>query len=722
MTLCQNKAPYETFEKRQIFSAKIFSPGSNVNFCQNLLARFFSALTAEAAHQSGRLFIWSPVFVALGIAFYFVLPAEPPLLAGVLLTSSAAALLLCLRNHAIFKIILTVFLCASLGFLAAEIKTARVHTPILSKKLAPVQIEGTIEHLEPLANNKGYRSVLKDVKIERLPANETPKKIRLKLRPGTDLKPGQSIKVLAGLSPPGGPSLPGGFDYRRHLYFQGIGAVGFSYGKAVVLEETTGDAPYSAVMRKLRFQIGEQINHLMPRQEASISNALMTGTRAAIEEKDAQAIRAAGLAHMLAISGLHIGLFFGVVFFAIRFGLALSPFIALRYPIKKIAAAIAMLAASFYAMISGNSVPTQRSILMMGIIFLAILLERSPISIRLVAFAALCILLLSPESLEGPSFQMSFSAVAALIVFYESAQNRRLFFPQKARGPLYKSALYFLGIVMTSLIATLATAPFTLYHFQTLPVYGVIANMLAIPVLGFIVIPAAVAAFALMPVGLSWLVTPLIAKGVAAILAIAHYVADLKHAVFLGHMWPSSALILFSISFVIFLLLRARMKLLGIIPLLLCMIFVLGVKQPDILISSDSSLFAVTGHERTLMLSSLRKGRFIRENWLQALAIKPQHAKKWPEEGARQDLNCGDQGCRLSRNGYKVAFLKKKDIFEEECLWADILIAPFPLASCKGKISIDRYDTRAAGAYALYLRQKLVIKTAEKSKQKRPWE
>lgn len=683
---------------------------------------FLGALMGEAAYQSGRMFVWSPVFLAAGIVLYFMSPFEPPVYTGFLAGSLLAIFLFFLRTHSVFRPLLVAALCVCAGFAAAGARTAAVHTPILSREMGPVNVTGTIETLEPLEGDKGFRGVLRDVWIERLAPEDTPRKLRIKFRAGGKqaLAPGQRIEVLAGLHPPGKPALPGGFDFRRHLYFQGIGGVGFAYGRANVLEEAKKDA-FHDFIEKIRFQIGERIHSVMSAREAAVANALMTGPRAAIGAEDNEAIRAAGLAHMLSISGLHIGLFFGVIFFSVRFALACIPAVALRYPIKKIAAAAAMTGAVFYTLISGASVPTQRSILMAGIVFLAILLDRSPLSIRLVAFAALCVLLFAPESLLGASFQMSFSAVAALAAFYEGAQRRRSFLSFVSRGTLRRCMVYFAGIVMTSLVATFATAPFTLYHFQQLPLYGFLANVLAIPVLGFVVMPAAVAAFVLMPLGLEWLVTPFIGQGVEVILGVAHYVAAMDHAVFTVALWPGASLGLFSLGFILFILLRGRMKLLGLVPVFLFLLVIFNQKQPDILISSGGELVAIKGHEPVLFVSDLRKERFSRKIWIQALGLEEEAVKKWPQEGSLGDLSCGEEGCSFVRNGIKVAILRRRNIFAEECAWADVLIAPFSITSCRGRFVIDRRGGLSNGPYALYLDGDFRAEDALRGRMGRPW-
>lgn len=698
-----------------------------------LWERFCGALSSEAAYQGARMFVWSPAFVAVGIALYFSLSFEPPLYSGLIPGVVGAVLFFFFRSHFVFRPLLIAFLCVCAGFFAGGVRTLAVHTPILEKETGPVSLRGSIETLEALEEGKGFRAILRDVEIEKLSPDKTPRRVRLKLRAGGEaaLRPGQRVRVLAALGPPGIPSLPGGFDFRRYMYFQGIGGVGFAYSKAEILSERASGGPATGpgmarkwpgdFIERLRYGIGERIASTMPAREAAVANALTTGPRAAISEEDNEAVRDSGLAHMLSISGLHIGLFFGVVFFSVRLILACFPAVALRYPIKKVAATAAMAGAIFYTLISGNTVPTQRSILMAGMVFVAIMLDRSPLSMRLVAFSALCLLMISPESLLGASFQMSFSAVAALAAFYEGSYHRRFALSSKM-GHAGRLFSYFIGIVLTSLVATFATAPFTLHHFQQLPLYGALANVLAIPVLGFVVMPAAVAAFLLMPLGLEWLVAPFIEVGVAIILAIAHMVAEMNHAVFTVRLWPGPALGLFSVAFVLSLLLRERMKWLALAPFSLFLLTVLDVKQPDILISPGGKVVAIAGHEPLLMVSDLRKERFIRNNWVQAMGLDRSSVERWPAEGVLEDISCGEEGCRLLRNGVKVAFLKKREMFVEECVWADILVAPFSLPPCSGKTVIDRRVSARSGPYALYLdSEKITIENSLKGRSGRPW-
>ena len=359
-------------------------------------------LACEAALQKPRLFLWFPVLLSLGIAAYFSLRAQPP----VILTIAAVLIALAMfylagprHRTPCFLILLMVA-----GFAAAQARTHLVYTPILQKEISPVTVGGRIELIEEMEGGKGSRVVLRDVQIEGLEPGQTPRKIRLSVRKDEGLLAGQRIRVLGGIGPPSPPLNPGGFDFQRYMFFQGIGGLGFAFSVPEIIGSADAKGDF---IEDVRVAIDRRIAANMQHPEAAVAMALITGRRAAISDEANDAISAAGLAHILSISGLHIGLVSGIIFFVTRLLMACIPGFALRFPAKKYAAVFAFAGAAFYTMLAGATVPTQRSLIMIGIALFAVIVDRSPLSIRLVAFAALMVLLVSPESLTTASFQMS---------------------------------------------------------------------------------------------------------------------------------------------------------------------------------------------------------------------------------------------------------------------------------------------------------------------------
>lgn len=363
---------------------------------------------AQLAMQKDNLFLWAPVMMAFGVGTYFSLKVEPPLILGVLgwlICAGLCVLAYPLRERGgggqVFFLSLCAFLLVATGFVSGQARTLRVDAPVLDKRVGPVTITARVESVEHMEGKGGSRLILSHLEIEDLPPEKTPGRVRLQLRKDEGIAVGQTIRGLALLNAPSSAVMPGGFDFRRYLYFQGIGAVGFIYQPPEILEQ--GRSPFWS-FDALRQDIAARVFAALPEEQAGFVTALLTGQRKGIAEEDQEAMRDAGIAHILAISGLHVGIVAGFVFFCVRLGLAAFPAIALRYPIKKFAAVAGMAAAVFYMMLAGATVPTQRAVMMSGIVFFAIILDRSPISLRLVAVAAGVILLVAPESLMSASF------------------------------------------------------------------------------------------------------------------------------------------------------------------------------------------------------------------------------------------------------------------------------------------------------------------------------
>lgn len=614
-------------------------------------------------------------------------------------------------------------LMVCLGFSAAQIRAHMVYAPMLLKEKSPIGVTGTIETIEPLGDKDGSRVVLNQVELERFNADETPDKIRLKIRKDDGLVVGQRIEVLAGLNPASPPVAPGAFDFQRMMYFEGIGAVGFAYTQPKILDAQNAK---ESMLSSIRHKITERvIAYTTPPQQAVIV-ALMTGQRAAIRDADWDALRASGLAHLLAISGLHVGMVAGVLFFFSRLLLACSANLALNYPIKKWAAFIALVGALFYTLIVGATIPTQRALIMTGFVMVAIMFDRSPFSLRLVALAAMVVLIFSPESLLSVSFQMSFAAVVALIAFYEWLRPLWMGFHRKG-GIIRKIVVYMVGVSLTSLVAGFATGLFALFHFQNYAVYGLLANMIAVPLMAFIVMPLIVLSYVLMPFGLSVMVMGVIEWGVGWILATAHWVAKMDGAVWLVPSWPQWLFIAMVLCVWVFIVWQGRLRLVMIPLFVLLTGLVFIYKQPDILVSSKVDLVSLRDENGSLWLSTGRKERYAAENWLRRNGQdEKDNRRKWPKEGVAEGfpLACDSYGCRGEVSGQKIAVAYSNKAWQEDCQWADIVISqkPVPYKECKAKHVIDFFDVWRNGAHAIWVTpEKVKIQTVEELRGKRLW-
>lgn len=672
------------------------------------------------------MFLWVPFFLSIGIGLYFSLKFEPELW---IITAIALSIIIIIfifwkfffsdetATHLVFLIVV-IFGIISTGFFAAKIRTDNIYNPMIIKKINFADIQGRIKTIEPLEN--GSRVILDNLNIEKMSAEKTPHSVRLKVLKDDELKSGQIIQVLAGLNPASAPVSPYAFDFQRWSYYQRLGGVGFAYGAPKIIEDSK-----STILSTIREKITKQIIAQTSKPEQSIILALMTGQRKAIIDEDWDAMRESGLAHMLAISGLHVGMVAGVLFFFSRLIMAGFGGFALRHPIKKYAAILALVGAFFYMLIVGATIPTQRAVIMVGLAMIAICLDRSPISLRLVALAATIILLYRPESLVSISFQMSFAAVTALVAFFEFMRPylRKLY----SRAGLWrKIMLYFLGLSFTTIIAGAVTGLFGLYHFQQYAMFGLLANLIAVPILSFMVMPLLVLSYFVMPFGLSGFILNIAEWGTRWVLATAHWVANMDGAVLKISSYPSWVFIALVLCLWVFTVWKGREKVL-ILPLFFGLLILIPfTKQPDIQISGSSDLILIKDNQKKIWLSSFVTERFTAKNWIRLQGAEDQKRNKWPKEGGVKDfpLLCDAYGCRGTIKDNKIAVSFSEKSWKEDCNWADILISQKPIAKkyCNTPKVIDYFSLWRNGAHSIwFIDDKIIIRNVEEARGKRPW-
>lgn len=688
---------------------------------------FGTALAGEITAQKERLFLWIPVAFGAGIAVYSALSVEPNRYLGIAATAVLIPFLArawrhhhdSLRQFIVFLVWAGLF-CGACGFFTAQIGTAVHGTKILEKSVGPKTAAGFVESVENLGGKNGSRVVLSDVSIEGVA--QPPKKLRLKFKKDEGLEAGQMVSTLVKVDPPSQAVAPGAYDFRRHLFFEGIGGVGFSFTAAKILE-TPESGGFGLFFERTRQAIDGEITRGAGPVTAGIMTALITGERGAIAEEDDDAMRNSGLYHLLSISGTHVAMVAGVLFFFTRLFLAAFPWIALRCPIKKIAAIVALLGSAFYVLLAGADVPAVRSLMTTGLVMLAIMLDRSPLSMRLVAVSALFVLMLAPHSLIGVSFQMSFAAVAALICFFDYIRAWWMAWYSKA-GFIRKSVLYLIGIMLTSLIAGTVTGFFSLYHFQQFAVFGVLSNMLAVPLTGFVIMPAAILALLLMPFGVAGFAIKVMEWGVVWMLAIAHWTAGLDDAVIHVSQWPEATFALFSAGLVLFLLWGGWIgKAVAVFTMLAGLCLIPFTTRPDIYISDSGKLVAVRGEDGDLYFSSGRKDKFAAENWLRLNAREGEKPKTFRDKAA--PVLCDEAGCRMEIAEHHVSIVHTRGAYFEDRDWADVMVADIPLpeeTAESDKIVIDLFDALDHGAHTVYVRgEGIRVESVGEEAGERPW-
>lgn len=684
--------------------------------------RLASAFTASFLAERERWPLWIPVMVGGGIGSYFGLPAEPPPASG------AALLILCLvlgaagrRKPALLMVALAGSLLA-VGFGAAQLRSHITAAPVLNKRYGPALVSGLVVSVEDLPT--GTRVMLERIALEGYADDGTPRRVRIKLRRGDRPAVGVRIAVFAKLMPPFAPAMPGAYDFQRSAWFRSLGATGFALGRMRLSAGET-DQTLRIRLADLRHRMAQRVRRALPGQTGAVAAALMTGDRSAISESTLADMRDSGLAHLLAISGLHLGLVAATLFFGVRAVLALSERLALRYPIKKWAAAAAIAGSFGYLLLAGAPVPTQRAFLMTGLALVAVLLDREAISMRLVAWAAVVVLVLAPESLLGASFQMSFAAVVALVAFYEAGRSRF----QRLRAALPGGAVdrilvYAAGVAATTVIASAATGLIALHHFGRIAVYGLPANMIAVPVTAVWIMPTGVIAALLMPFGLEGPVLTVMGAGIDAVLWVAQGVSEWPGAVVHASAMPVGGLVLIALGGLWLCLWRLRWRYLGIAAILAGLVTVPLHRGPDIILSDDARLMAVRLSDGRLSLSNSRRDRFLADMWLEHYGEA--QTEVWPEGGHAPGgrLACDGLGCTYRLADFEIALLRDGLALDDDCRRADVVISAVPVRHrCpKPRLVIDRFDLWRNGATALWVDgNSLRIRTVAEQQGNRPW-
>jgi competence protein ComEC len=691
-------------------------------------------LVRELHAERERWPLWLPAGLGLGIALYFALPVEPPLWVGTLGLAVALITGWLVRRRAALALAAIGLITVFLGFTAAELRTLLVAAPVLEKRLGPNHVTGQVLTVEP--RSAGGRVVLRQVDLPGLAPQAVPARVRVRLARYDDreLRPGQWIRVRAILRPPPAPSIPRAFDFARQAYFQQLGAVGYAVGRVGLVEPwgpggTGADRTLSKAWQlwwsKQRSFVARRVLASLEGDSGAVAVALMTGQRGAISEAVLEAMRISGLAHLLAISGLHMGLVAGLLFLGLRACLALSPKLALRFAIKKWAAVAAALGAFGYLFLVGATVPTQRAFFMIGLVLLATLMDRNPFSLRMVAWAAIAVLLIAPESLLSASFQMSFAAVTALVAGYEALTLRR-FGRWGERGPATKVGLYLGGVALTSVIAILATSSFAIFHFNRLALYGLAANLVAVPLTAMWIMPWALLALALLPFGLEGLALAPMGWGIGGMLEVAKAVAGLPGAALPVPAMPLAGLGLVCFGGLWLCLWRRPWRLAGLGAIAAGLLSLALIRPPDILVSGDGKLLAVRSPNGELWLSSTKRERFVAKTWLRRAGRDGKSGRLWPREGsgAAGRLNCDALGCIYRAAGQVVALVEDGRALADDCRLASVLISLEPVRQDCGApaVVIDRFDLWRDGGHVLWLDAGLVqIERVTDWRGERPW-
>lgn len=661
-----------------------------------------------------RWFLWWPVGLGIGISVYFSLGVEPSLSLTLVLffiSLCGAITAFFYRSENVTPYLTSLILLSfNMGFTAAKIRTDWLNTPFLLKKMEDLEIEARIVDIEEQPNRRrltlDHLTFLKEVSLLH--------KIRLTMPLSCPLTAsiGDRISLNTSLLPLSEPVSLQGYHFRRQAYFQGIGATGRVKGPVQIRE-----SPDKRLwLKATRYQLTRSIRQHLPGQTGEIAAALITGDRSGIHPTIRQAFTDAGLAHILAISGLHLTLVAGLIFLLLRRGLVLIPTLAEKYPIKKWTAVMVVVATFGYLSISGYGIPGQRAFVMISIVMLGVLLDRDPLSMRLVAIAATVILLLRPESLLSASFQLSFAAVVGLIAAYEGGWG-----PLRAwsfeGGYFRKIIAYGAGLIATTFIATLATTPYTLAIFNRITLQAIVGNFLAIPLTSILIMPAATFSVLSLPFGGFELAFQILSFGLKKLIHIAVTVASWPGAAILVATPPSAFLGLVTMGSLWICIWKSHWRWGGLIPCGLACLSLFFHHPANIYAAGDGTVIAYSAKD-TLYVSDLKRGSFYTDQWMKELGLKEK--KEWPQDQVKVG---------------SILLIRSRDYFhnspstfsKDMCQGKGLITTGYAWRECKQwksmpNILIDRYTLKRDGTFQIWVTdEKVEKKSVRTSLGKRPW-
>jgi competence protein ComEC len=669
--------------------------------------------------ERGRFTLWLPVFMGAGILSYFALRFEPPLWVGSAVAAPAACAAFCLRTRPVPRGVALAVAAAAIGFAVAEFSAVRAPPRVTLPTHATIAT-GVVRTVEALP--EGRRIVLEAPQLDDGPSLERWLRLRLRKDDRQDVAAGDTIRIRALLRPPDPPAYPGGWDLQRDAWFSGWAGSGYALGPAELLTRPPVPAMERMVQR-LRETIARHIAALVPGPTGAISITLLTGITTGIPPPDHDAFRASGLAHLLAVAGLHIGIVMGWALAFARISFAASEYASLHWPTKKLAALAALVAGGGYMVLTGMHVPIVRSFAMACLYTVAVLAGRPAVSLRGLALAA-CVLL-EPEQVPGVSFQMSFSAVLALIVGYQALRPELRTLHGDGSWPR-QFISHLAALALTSALAGIASMPFGAYHFGRIQLYFILANMIAVPLAALWAMPAGLIGLLLMPLGLDWLAFIPMGWGVSAILCVARTTAALPAATLdVPHM-PPWGLAVIGLGIAWLGLWRSRLRLAAIPVIAFGLVTPLLVRPPDLLVSADARLIGVRVGHTVYLQREPGASKFTRESWLQYWAAG--QALDLPRRGEVADgaISCGADTCLLRPLDHaKAAMLVRGAEHPDSCPQTSVIVSAEParrLCPRPWPALVDRFTVWRYGATAIWLdTHRARILTDRAYRGDRPW-
>ncbi len=654
----------------------------------------FKRLEMQLEKERDRLALWVPVGVGTGIAVWFLLANVALWIAFIALSCGLALSVKALNmGGRISNAFFWFMMLLGIGCALMEFRSWAVAAPVLERPMVAF-FYAEVEKVEVVSARDIVRLTLDTHEKQDLPP-----RVRVNLpidKAVVDLQTGAIIQLRARLMPPAMSSLPGAYDFSRRAWFMGLGATGQLLGEIRIVQAAEPSWGPLSAMPEYRQVLSSHVQSRMVGGAGAIGATLATGDRGAISDEDAEAMRRSGLAHLLSISGLHVTAVVGAVYLLVLRVLALFPALALRFRLPLVAAGCAAVAALGYTLMTGAQVPTIRACVAALLVLMALVMGRSAITLRMVAAGALFVLIIWPESLVGPSFQLSFAAVTAIIAMHEHPKIQALFARREERIAR-RSGRIILALFLTGLVVELALMPIALFHFHKAGIYGALANIIAIPLTTFVIMPLEALALLLDTMGLGAPVWWICEKALSSLLMLAHYVSSRPGSV---TMLPTMPLMAFGLAIVGGLWLSLwsqRWRLWGLAPIALGVLMIAMTRAPDLYIMGDGRHVGIRNDDGELAMLRTRSGDFVRDMLLENAGIdgEAMALEDWPNAQCNADsctviMEADDRDWVIvaTRSSYYIPAMA----LSAACRRADIVISERRLpASCQPRwLKADR--------------------------------
>jgi competence protein ComEC len=688
-------------------------------------------IVRQIARQGARWKLWTPVAFGLGAGTYFVLLREPRVWVAWAMLAAAGLLLAGARRRwpplAAFLVLIA---CGLGGFAAAKLRVERVKAPVAADAATPQRLEGWVVDVASPGQG-GQRLLIAPYRLGELAPEATPIRVRVTLRDGAPIPaPGDAVSLMAVINAPPPPASPGAYDFARDAYFDSVGGVGFALGPSRSWTEPA-EPPWrlrlAMKVNRLRWTMTQRIVGVLGPESGGLAAAMTTGQAAYIPQSQVDNLRASGLAHIISISGVHMAIVGGFTFAGLRLLIAAWPWLALRINGKKTAAVVGLAAVLAYLVLSGAPPPAVRAAATASIAFCAVLADRQAISLHSLAVAAFVVLLLQPEAVTQPGFQMSFAATAALValagVWPRPVKEINTPWPIRlAQG----AGSWLLAGAAISLVAGLATAPFAIQHFNRVSTWGLVSNLLVEPISSLLMMPALAVAALLTPFGLE--AGPLRLAGFAIDLTnrIAEAAANAPYAQLIVASAPGWTLPATFLGLLWVCLWRGPLRWLGL-PLALAVSLTPRPAAPDAWVSADGAAVAVRrGGEALLLRPDVKL--FGAELWSRRRGLAP--VESAPARDAAYD--CDHQSCAPRPTApvrLAAAWNLKRPLppgrLETLCSSAEVAVLRngFRPGDCAAPLVLIAADFRRGGSAELYRAPdgRWRVVWAEDSRGRRPW-